>query len=201
MASPIEHVSGVLEVIQIDVGVAVIRGNREPEPHPGPAAGCVKARIGAVHKFIPEHQAEMPRVLQGESDEGATQCAHLEHDVLREPDLFEAAVESFKGQEGDLGDEPLGAAEVVRRRSRGDARPLGGCTQRKGLDAPLGDELVSGADEGGPKMPATQICAPFSTPTSSAPCTSSRPHCPICVNSAAGTSSPSPAPSASAPCR
>ncbi len=91
-------------------------------------------------------------MIDGEGDKRETQRAYVCDDIVRAPGFLNITVCPFIGQQSDFGQQPARAAEVMRRSARRHARALGGGAQRKGFDAPLGDNVVGGFDERGAQV-------------------------------------------------
>ncbi len=91
-----QHVGGILETLQVHIGIAAVGGHRKTEPHPGLRAHCREAGIISVHEVVPEHQPEVTGMVKSKGDKRETQCAYVRNDIVGVLDFLNVTIKQFK---------------------------------------------------------------------------------------------------------
>ena len=124
-----QHFRSILKTGWIRVGVPAISKNGMSKAHARTFAGRRETRIAAVNQIIPEHKAEVTRMIDREFHKGKIHCTYIGYNILRKSSAIDVSARSLIGQDCDFRKQAFGTAEMVCGSCWRNTGFLGGCAQ------------------------------------------------------------------------
>lgn len=110
---PAQHIGSITEVGEGWLDVATVCQNGSPQASSRASAGRSQTLVAAIDEVVPKHQPEMSWMLDGKPHEGQRHCTHIGNNIRRTPGTSDVIVSARIGENGNLGQQSSGAAEVV----------------------------------------------------------------------------------------